>query len=251
MPRFYVASPGFTDDQKNRLSQLENILIGSAYFPFRDGGTFKLTGDKELDKVAAYNMFLDNINALDSCDKMIAVVKDFDKGTAFEIGYMLGRWYDSSFGFNIKFISKALLLIDDEGDEYVDEKYNEELLEIINCSRSWLMVGSPAKGFDLPKHIVIDLERKDFRNYVNMGIAYSLGIAIYTYSKKEVDSNIMTSCISVGHYTGDLSIEQVDEALDSIENDTRNNTDNVNDVIEKMIPSLFEMGSFKVSKNVQ
>jgi len=97
--RYYIASPGFNYEELKRISQVENSLGEKcqtnkefSYFsPFTHGGSLNLTGDAELDKLKVQILFDENIKEIDKADKIIGIVDEFDKGTAFEIGYMIGR----------------------------------------------------------------------------------------------------------------------------------------------------------------
>jgi len=124
MAKYYIASPGFNDKQLSRIKEIESFLDEKKihyYSPFTHGGKFKLTNDKELNKVKVKTFFDENIEHIKSSDRMFAIVSEEDKGTAFEVGYLIGYC-----DLDKNEIAKRLILIDD-----VDEKFSKICDEVI------------------------------------------------------------------------------------------------------------------------
>lgn len=84
--KVYLASPKFNEAQALVVESIEYILDElnyESYSPFRDSITLK----PDASKKERSEVFRSNVQAIDSCDVMIAVVNERDTGTIFEIGY--------------------------------------------------------------------------------------------------------------------------------------------------------------------
>lgn len=86
----YIAAPFFNEEQVKVVEEIEHNLTsnGITYFSPREYGVIKDTPMTEDRFMRIYDM---NIRMMDACDRMIAVIDDYDTGTIFEIGYMTAR----------------------------------------------------------------------------------------------------------------------------------------------------------------
>ena len=79
----YLAGPFFTLNEKAFVTECRNILLAmgvSVFSPYHD------VGEGKAEDVAPKD-----INALDSCDCVFAIVDGLDSGTLFEIGYAVAK----------------------------------------------------------------------------------------------------------------------------------------------------------------
>ena len=81
----YIAGPFFKPEQKDVISEIENLLEdnGMGYFSPREYGVIV---DQPMTQARTKRIFDMNIRMVQECNTMIAVTDDFDPGTLFEIG---------------------------------------------------------------------------------------------------------------------------------------------------------------------
>lgn len=93
---FYLAGPWFTEKA--------DILENYAYSVYKASGTeHKIFRPRTDGKDSPYETYLGNLEAINKCDVVLALISEKDVGTAFEIGYAraLGK-YVILVGFNNK-----------------------------------------------------------------------------------------------------------------------------------------------------
>ena len=87
--KVYIAAPFFNDRQLDIVKGIEKSLteLNIDFFSPRSYG--KSLKDMGVDELATSKkeVFMDNINNMDECTRMIACVEQSDTGTSFEIGY--------------------------------------------------------------------------------------------------------------------------------------------------------------------
>ncbi len=86
--RVYIASPFFNDVQLEKVRFIEDHLKtkGISYFSPRSVGTIK-DMSREEQVQASESIYKSNIQNIEGCDILLAVLDDKDTGTAFELGY--------------------------------------------------------------------------------------------------------------------------------------------------------------------
>jgi len=192
--RYYIASPGFNLDQLDKIHKVEDLLQKkvnsnnefSFFSPFTHGGKLELTGDPNLDKLSVQLLFDENIKEIDKADKLIGIVDDFDKGTAFEIGYMIGKC-----NCDLGSINKGILLIG-KLSNLMSEMISQALKKfntLINSSQA--------------RFTVIDISTKTMEDYILFGICYAYDILVVTWANKPLESNLMSACATLCHYQWD------------------------------------------------
>ena len=183
--KYYIASPGFNPTQLAKIKSIEAELdrLGADYYsPFKNGDNLHIGDDMDLNKIQIKHIFDKNIEEINSCDKMIAIVEDFDKGTAFEIGYFAAsRGLDS--------LNRSLLLIGELSEEVA--KVTEELIKSSNLYKLH------------PEIDCIDITEKNLETYIHIGLSYGLNRKVVTYSSEPLESNVMTACATYVHFTED------------------------------------------------
>ena len=180
--KYYIASPGFNEDQIARIRSVEKTLdeVGADYYsPFKNGDNLKLDDNEDLNKIRIKHIFNKNIEEIMSCDKMIAIVDDFDKGTAFEIGYFVS-------GRDVATINESLLLIGKLGPQI--SVIIDSVLEKLNDIRH-----------ESNKVHIVDITEKTLEDYILIGALYQRGYKIVTTSEGELSSNVMTACAVMCH----------------------------------------------------
>lgn len=92
MKKVYIAAPFFNREQLTRVSNIETILAreGIAFFSPRSLGVLKDLSPAERDEASSI-IFNKNVEMLDWCDIVIAVIDDKDTGTIWEMGYGKGK----------------------------------------------------------------------------------------------------------------------------------------------------------------
>lgn len=92
--RVYLAAPFFTPSQLHTVEQVEHALLSAKdvhlYSPRQDGIVLK---DLPVHARAAKckQVFATNVEKLDWCDLVVAVIDDRDTGTTWEMGYAHGK----------------------------------------------------------------------------------------------------------------------------------------------------------------
>lgn len=90
--RIYFAHPAFTDNQRALKEEFLSVLsldYGIELIdPFEHGPIIE--GDREQKKLMSKAIFKTNIDLMDKCEIMIALIDDRDTGTIFEMGYFYG-----------------------------------------------------------------------------------------------------------------------------------------------------------------
>lgn len=193
MPDFYyIASPGFNDNQLQKISDVEKMLDGFRldYFsPFKEGDKLDMKNpDTDLVKLNIKCIFDKNIDNINKASHLIAIVDDFDKGTAFEIGHFAKKCDPVT-------LSSRLLLLGKKAEE-VSEELNKIIYAKSNSNK-------------------FDLDNKDLATYLRLGYMYDT-CKIYTYSKERLSSNVMTACAVTFHYQADL-YKDTDHYYDTFE----------------------------------
>lgn len=188
--RYYIASPGFNQEQLGFIHQVEATLDAKQvdYFsPFTHGGTLRLGSDMELNKLNVKLLFDENIKEIKNCNRMIALVNDLDKGTAFEIGYFIGEHVR-----DLEWINEHLLLLGKLSGEM-----SEYILNVIR-SYSWEDIVTSPLAY-------IDISNKTMDRYILLGLLNALNVPVMTVSTTELESNLMTSCSVMRHKQIDKS----------------------------------------------
>lgn len=96
--RVYLAGPGRKPEEAEILRSLEALLEDahiSVYSPFRDG----ITLAPDASPAVRSEVFRSNVEAIDKCDIVVAVIDDFDPGTIFEMGFASAFSYLANLGF--------------------------------------------------------------------------------------------------------------------------------------------------------
>lgn len=88
MEHIYIASPFFNDVQLERVKGIENRLQEYNISFFSPRLCQVHTKDGHFDGPA---IFKNNVDHIDECTTMVAIIDDKDTGTAFEIGYALAK----------------------------------------------------------------------------------------------------------------------------------------------------------------
>jgi len=187
---YYIASPGFTPEQLAKIHKVEAKLdeFKVDYFsPFKEGDKLDMgNSDQDIAKLSIKLIFDKNVTNIYNSTKMIAIVDEFDKGTAFEIGLFSAR---------MGRLNDALLLIGK-----MKEEVSAELNKIIHAK-------SNSNKFNL--------DNKDLPTYLRMGYMYGTS-KLYSYSKERLPSNVMTACAIDFHYQADL-YKDTDHYYDTFE----------------------------------
>jgi len=88
----YLAAPFFNEKQLAFVESIENVLISAKldfYSPRSEGVLSSQTQEEKMkNKRAIYDK---NIENLDKCDLMVAVIDGRDTGTIWEMGYAIGK----------------------------------------------------------------------------------------------------------------------------------------------------------------
>jgi nucleoside 2-deoxyribosyltransferase len=86
----YIAAPLFTDEQRELIKLIENMLDfrEDKFFSPREYGN--ISGEK-MTSERMRRIFDMNLRMLIECDDMIAVTDDFDPGVMFEIGFLYAQ----------------------------------------------------------------------------------------------------------------------------------------------------------------
>lgn len=89
--RVYIASPFFNEKQLNSVKVVERILDEAKieYHSPRSVGVLK-DMNKEEKMNSMKRIFDSNLDEMDNCTHMIAILNDRDTGTLVEFGYFLG-----------------------------------------------------------------------------------------------------------------------------------------------------------------
>lgn len=88
MSYIYIAAPFFNEKQLNFVMEVENALTKSAisFYSPRKAGILQDLSEEER-QVAKSAIYKDNIDNIDNCKIVIAVIDDRDTGTIWEMGY--------------------------------------------------------------------------------------------------------------------------------------------------------------------
>jgi nucleoside 2-deoxyribosyltransferase len=95
MHYIYIASPFFTPAQKTTLDYIESILAthGVTFFSPRHHGILNEMAPEDRAK-AMQSVFDMNVQGIDKCEIVLAVVDHKDTGTIWEMGYAYGKGID-------------------------------------------------------------------------------------------------------------------------------------------------------------
>ena len=104
----YIASPFFNPEQISVVVAIEKKLEenGLAYFSPRSEGTLGEMTEEERQQ-SKHDVYTSNINHIEDCQEMIAVIDGRDVGTIWEMGYAtaLGKrivsYSNEGFGLNV------------------------------------------------------------------------------------------------------------------------------------------------------
>lgn len=91
----YIAAPFFNEAQLAVVERIEKILEANdiKYFsPRKDGVLIEMEKAERDKKMEA--IFQSNIQHLEDCNCMIAIIDDYDTGTVFELGYWTALRYE-------------------------------------------------------------------------------------------------------------------------------------------------------------
>lgn len=182
--RYYIASPGFNDEQITKIRSVESELdrFGADYFsPFKNGDNLHLGDDMDLNKIQIKHIFNQNIEEINKSDKMIAIVETFDKGTIFEIGYFAATR-------DLNSLNRELLMIGG-----LSENISESLAELIR----------EGKNISPNDFAFVNISEKDLECYLKIGYYYGKFCKVVTYTDKPLDSNVMTACAAFLHFYND------------------------------------------------
>jgi len=106
--KIYIAAPFFNEEQLNTVKLIEIMLEENdiEYFsPRSEGVLIEMTPEEKERKMI--EIFDSNIDNLEECDAMIAIIDDWDTGTVFEIGYFYGllkpifTYSNHNYGLNV------------------------------------------------------------------------------------------------------------------------------------------------------
>jgi nucleoside 2-deoxyribosyltransferase len=86
--KVYIAAPLFNEKEIAVIEKIKKCLndLNINFYSPKDEFKFKKGDSFE----SARQCYYSNINAMNTCSHMIAVIDDFDPGTIFEIGYFVG-----------------------------------------------------------------------------------------------------------------------------------------------------------------
>jgi nucleoside 2-deoxyribosyltransferase len=86
--KIYIAGPFFNENEIKVIEKIKECLtnLNIDFYSPKDEFQFKKGQSSDIAK----KCYESNINAMNSCSHMIAVIDDFDPGTIFEIGYFAG-----------------------------------------------------------------------------------------------------------------------------------------------------------------
>lgn len=88
----YIAGPFFNEDQVALVEAIEAVLTFNNmpfYSPRSEGVLFHMTQEEKAARMKY--IFDKNIEMLDKCDKVVAIIDNYDTGTVFEIGYAFAK----------------------------------------------------------------------------------------------------------------------------------------------------------------
>lgn len=101
LSKVYIAGPFFNDEQVKLITAIET-LFNSMEIKYFSPRSFGVLGemDQDLRAKMTRDIYRKNIEEIDACDVMLAVIDDRDVGTIFEIGYAaaLRKLYTEEFG---------------------------------------------------------------------------------------------------------------------------------------------------------
>lgn len=135
--RYYVASPLFNSEQINYIKEIEQVLKDKLVDEFSPRMLGGFRRNHNLTNLETSLISSGNVRGIDSCEGMVANVKDYgtgvDIGTLWEIGYFLNKYIDTGsdryshgFYFNRSKKNKLILLNDEDG------KVNEAIMAAYN-----------------------------------------------------------------------------------------------------------------------
>ncbi len=105
-PKVYIAAPFFTDDQLKRVTIVEEALdlMEIEYFSPRSGDMLSdVTGSQAEKQAIAKKIFESNVEHIERCNILLAILDERDTGTTFELGYA---------------VCFAKILAEDHGEKY-------------------------------------------------------------------------------------------------------------------------------------
>lgn len=88
----YIAGPFFNEEQISLIEAIEAVLIFNNiphYSPRSEGVLFNMTREEKLARMDY--IFNKNVEMLNECDTVIAVIDNYDTGTVWELGYAFAK----------------------------------------------------------------------------------------------------------------------------------------------------------------
>lgn len=104
----YIASPFFNEEQLLLVQAVEAVLDFNNmpyYSPRSEGVLMNMTPEQK--KARMKYIFEKNVEMLNHCDKIVAIIDNYDTGTVWEIGYAYSRFKpiitltDKDYGLNV------------------------------------------------------------------------------------------------------------------------------------------------------
>jgi nucleoside 2-deoxyribosyltransferase len=91
--KIYLAGPFFNPQQLNTVKTIEDILdrLDLIYFSPRQGGVILKDLTFEERAIQANRVYKENVDRLNWCDVVLAIIDDRDPGTYWELGYGLAK----------------------------------------------------------------------------------------------------------------------------------------------------------------
>lgn len=93
MKTLYIAAPFFNEDELKRVIAVERMIRsvpGLQYYSPRSDGVLKDMTPEER-KAAAPKIFALNVQKINECAGMVAILDTSDTGTSWELGYAYGK----------------------------------------------------------------------------------------------------------------------------------------------------------------
>jgi nucleoside 2-deoxyribosyltransferase len=201
---YYIASGFFNPNQVKTVDAIEASLKGlnqKFFSPRSESIAFFKESDPQIKSMMTKLIFNNNLDCMKSSNKFIVNLQDEDQGTLFEYGYIVGCMQRTN---NLAYeMSKNIKVMNDLTNlEYLIFSNVTETEEI---NKGFISEG---KDYDFVSNLLSNYERVrklfmnkglailsiDDRNPINMflvGLFYSEGIPVVTYSRKGYGSNVM------------------------------------------------------------
>lgn len=139
MNKVYIAAPFFNAKQLTLVKAIEGELTDLAveYYSPRVGGILMELSAEEKTQSKG-QIYKDNVDQIDSCTHMIAVIDDRDVGTIWEMGYATAKGKtiasisNEDYGLNVMLaesVKAHIRSVDDIGAALFDEGFTGELVK--------------------------------------------------------------------------------------------------------------------------